>query len=108
MSLKPRHTNNLLKDILNKHLSSIDIDFQYWLENRLNKVSGIEAFLKERAEYADNLITTLWNGADLSKERDLTLFAVGGYGRKELHPYSDIDLLIIYRKKLKLTNQKKN
>jgi [protein-PII] uridylyltransferase len=57
----------------------------------------IDAIVRGRAKFFDELIRDLWaritwpDGA----AQHVALFAVGGYGRGELHPHSDIDLLIL-------------
>ncbi|WP_024851168.1 [protein-PII] uridylyltransferase [Hydrogenovibrio kuenenii] len=58
--------------------------------------SSIESLLKERTSFVDQLIIKIWHHF-LSKEEqeNISLVAVGGYGRQELQPYSDIDLLIL-------------
>src|ERR1700750_1924727 len=52
------------------------------------------ACLRRRASLVDTLVTGLWSllgGAS----RPIALVATGGYGRRELFPYSDIDLMFL-------------
>ena len=49
--------------------------------------------LKKNAQLIDVLLKQIWLQANIHK--DVALIAVGGYGRQELFPYSDIDLLIL-------------
>ncbi|MEI7432121.1 MAG: nucleotidyltransferase domain-containing protein, partial [Betaproteobacteria bacterium] len=49
--------------------------------------------LKERSQLIDGVLRDLWN--ELNFPASLSLAAVGGYGRGELWPASDIDLLLL-------------
>ena len=58
----------------------------------------------KRAWLIDQLLIHAWQSM-ISRE-DLALLAVGGYGRGELHPASDIDLMILEKSRSnKETNQ---
>jgi len=61
--------------------------------------ADIEALVSDRAAFFDSLIQQLWQQFELPVT-DLTLLAVGGYGRGYLHPGSDIDLLFLYNGQL--------
>jgi [protein-PII] uridylyltransferase len=49
--------------------------------------------LRGRAKLVDGILTTLWDQSGLPAEA--CLIAVGGYGRGELYPFSDVDILIL-------------
>jgi [protein-PII] uridylyltransferase len=50
-----------------------------------------------RANLVDALLTRAWALSLPAQANDIALLAVGGYGRGELHPGSDIDVLILLK-----------
>jgi [protein-PII] uridylyltransferase len=65
-----------------------------WLENEFTRVD-VDSLVLGRAEFVDALLSHAWQLLDLHKETKIALVAVGGYGRGQLQPYSDIDLLLL-------------
>ncbi|QVL45556.1 MAG: [protein-PII] uridylyltransferase [Methylophilaceae bacterium] len=63
------------------------------LEQTFLKNTNPASLLKKHTKLIDNLLRKVWQYSDLNNE--ITLIAVGGYGRQALFPYSDIDLLIL-------------
>ncbi len=59
--------------------------------------ADVRALVHARANTVDKVLRLIWNRYPLSRSPDIALIAVGGYGRSELHPHSDIDLLILTR-----------
>ena len=65
---------------------------RYWARE------DIESIVADRVAFFDALVCEIWSGHCNGSAGDtLLLFAVGGYARRELHPGSDIDLLILAR-----------
>lgn len=67
-----------------------------------NKNAAI--LLKKQSVLIDNLLKSVWQYSNLNNE--ITLIAVGGYGRQALFPYSDIDLLILVPEQISETTKK--
>jgi [protein-PII] uridylyltransferase len=59
---------------------------------KANYASSARLMLALR-RHTDDSLAQLWKHCDISPA--CTLIAVGGYGRAELHPYSDIDVLLL-------------
>lgn len=69
--------------------------FQEWLKTRLLAGDNVVELVAARSLFIDELLSKLWQQFGLADEPHLSLVAVGGYGRGELHPHSDIDILIL-------------
>jgi [protein-PII] uridylyltransferase len=57
----------------------------------------VEDIVYGRASLIDRLIITLFRHVFADIKQPVSLIAVGGYGRGELHPGSDIDLMLLLR-----------
>lgn len=66
------------------------------LTRRFKAAEPIEALVADRARAIDLIINRCWLAQTGERSQSMDLVAVGGYGRGELHPGSDIDLLIMH------------
>jgi len=62
---------------------------------RFKEGEDIRSLVYERALFIDCLLHYAWH--QFSWDDNISLLAVGGYGRGELHPCSDIDLLVLLK-----------
>ena len=65
------------------------------------------ALVPARAREIDTLLTDAWAHGGLGGKTRACLVAVGGYGRGELHPHSDVDLLILVDRSLDRGDQER-
>ncbi len=68
---------------------------QALLEQAFKANVSIESLVAARCELVDRVLINIWQ-AHVDTD-DACLAAVGGYGRGELLPHSDIDLVVLYR-----------
>lgn len=69
-------------------------DVREYLDSEFMAERDIRELIKLRAVFIDQLLTSIWHQYTWPEGR-ICLVAAGGYGRGELHPHSDIDLLIL-------------
>jgi [protein-PII] uridylyltransferase len=65
------------------------------LKQRFLHGDSVEQLVRDRAMVVDRVIVAAWRQFSNAKKSNIALVAVGGYGRGELHPGSDIDLLLL-------------
>ena len=74
-------------------------DGNNYLKDDYESGENISLLVYKRAWLIDQLLLNAWE--HLIDSQNLSLVAVGGYGRGELHPYSDIDLMILHKPRIK-------
>ena len=74
-----------LRNAIKAHAEVLRIDYQ--------QTGDAKKLLRGRREYIDSILKDLW--LHYAFPETATLVAVGGYGRGELFPYSDIDVLVL-------------
>lgn len=70
------------------------------IQKRFEETGDGKAAIRDRTALIDSVVTELWNEV-ISASGPIEGFciaAMGGYGRRGLFPYSDIDLLFLYEK----------
>ena len=68
------------------------------LKERFEAEEAIEDLVRDRARLVDITLRAAWVQHAGKFADDLALIAVGGYGRGELHPSSDIDIMVLLPK----------
>jgi len=65
------------------------------LEQRFLADDPVGQLVRLRAQLVDRVLGTLWQQIAKELQTEVALLAVGGYGRGELHPGSDVDILLL-------------
>ncbi len=71
-------------------------DAQQQLWAKFEAGESVQLLVEARAVAVDTVLIHAWRSLGLDQEPEMALIAVGGYGRGELHPSSDIDVLILH------------
>jgi len=93
--------NQLIKEIPQKGIQSLQASTEILrqsdelLADAFAHDAEIGKLLAARAHFIDQLLVSLWREFSSEDSQTVTLVAVGGYGREEMHPQSDVDLLIL-------------
>ncbi|MCL1147111.1 bifunctional uridylyltransferase/uridylyl-removing protein GlnD [Shewanella marinintestina] len=75
------------------------IELNQTILESFNAKSDVRSIVSTRCKHVDRLLQQQWQAHHLDNF-PIALLAVGGYGRGELHPQSDVDLLFLTEKEL--------
>lgn len=67
------------------------------LEDAFDPTERCEPLVYGRAALIDGVLQAIWQQFCGNHQQAIALLAVGGYGRGELHPASDVDILILLK-----------
>ncbi|BCM25033.1 [protein-PII] uridylyltransferase [Methyloradius palustris] len=81
----PEYSTKIWREYLQQQQSQLRAHFE--------STADTAKLLRLQSALVDNVLRDLWSQLSISDE--IALIAVGGYGRGELFPYSDVDLLIL-------------
>ena len=84
---KQNHTVTLFKDTLN---NATEV-----LKQRFKAGRSATELVHSRSNIVDSVLIKAWLEFFPENASDIALLAVGGYGRRELHPASDVDVQIL-------------
>src|SRR3974390_1728822 len=70
------------------------------IQKRFEETGDGKAAIRDRTALIDSVVTELWEEINSASGSigGFCIAAMGGYGRRALFPYSDIDLLFLYEK----------
>ena len=67
-----------------------------YLKDSFSPQKPILDYLHAKSKFIDKLLNVIWNRFITNNTDNFALIAVGGYGRQEMFPYSDIDILVLF------------
>jgi [protein-PII] uridylyltransferase len=86
-----------LAEVKKEVKSFLKLESNRWLKplDLSSRLDRVDECLRERCVVVDQALQRLWEACGLPDS--YALIAVGGYGRGELFPYSDVDVLILMK-----------